>query len=207
MTLMVGLQDARRASDAAAEGAAAERDEDRIDIGEILQDLERNHAVAGQGCGFTRGIDIKSMRFVVNTRCDRAPPVVEGQLHDLRAESAQMIELGLRRVLRDHGGCGYSKPPGHPRYGDRAVARARGMNPLREGRRRLRQYSIADRAQLEGADRLHVFELEVNLPAGRCILRSHERGAQRYAGEPRARAFDISHGNTFDSVMHGVAVQ
>ena len=65
-----------------------------------------------------------------------------------------------------------------------AVARAAGVYPLRECRRRPAQHRVADRAQFEGGDGLQVLKLKKDLQARRRRMQRYDRGLhdQRPAG-------------------------
>ena len=51
-------QRAHGVRDTAREAAAAERHEDRVDVGQVLENLQRERAVPGERSGIAYGVDV-----------------------------------------------------------------------------------------------------------------------------------------------------
>ena len=107
------------------------------------------------------------------------PPAVEGHLDHPTAEALDGSDLGVgRRVGSDHG----ARDPQPARVPGRAlghVAGARREHACRQLPRAQLGHDVGRPADLEGADRLQVLELEIDLRLRVPEVEPHQRGADR----------------------------
>ena len=135
-------------------------------------------------------MDEQPVGLVVTGGGHDLPPALVGHLHDPAAEPLDRVELRLRRLLGGDDRCRDAELAGGPRDSLRHVAGADRDDALR----RLGRGRAADRirgaADLEGADRLQVLELEPDL-CRRVHLQTDERRADRGAGDRLPCALDL----------------
>ena len=96
--LRLGPQRRERAGDPGEETAAAPRDEHRVGIGKLLEDLEADRAVAGHHPLVLDGVHEEAVDALEPRLDDRLPPALVGHLDDAPAEALDRVELRLRRV-------------------------------------------------------------------------------------------------------------
>ena len=89
MTFTARSQRAHGVRDATGQTAAAERHEDRVDVGQVLENLQRDGAVPGQRSGIAHGVDVDAVELRVMTGSDGAPPLRERLRDDACIECAQ----------------------------------------------------------------------------------------------------------------------
>ena len=82
--------------DAGEQPAAAERRDHRIDVRQILDDLQRHRAVAADEVVVVERVHQPAGHAIGPVVLDRPPALVEGRLDDRRAEPLDRRELGLR---------------------------------------------------------------------------------------------------------------
>src|SRR5436309_15613095 len=128
-------------------------------------------------------------------RRDRLPPLLVGDLHDPAAETLDCGHFRLGRAFRDDDGAGHAelaRGPGHPLA---HVPRARRDDAVGE----LAWRNLLDRVQgapqLEGANRLEVLELEVDLGRSFRKLEPDERRPQHGPRDPFPRRGDLVEGD------------
>jgi hypothetical protein len=182
---------AQRGGDSAREPTSAVRRDDRVDVGQVFEDLERDRAVSCHDRFVAEGVDMEAVETLEGARPEHLVPLVEGDLDHLPAEPADRLDLGLRGRVRKDDRATDAELAGPPGDALRHVAGARGPDALLELLGRGEQERVPRSAQLEGADRLEVLELEVDLgrPVGE--LESNERRADDRAGEAIACGFDV----------------
>ena len=91
------------------------------------------------------------------------PPAVERNLDDAATEPLDRLDLGVGRVVRRDDGAGDPQAAGVPGGALRHVAGAGDEDALGQLGLRHRTHRIGGTADLEGADRLEILELEVDV--------------------------------------------
>src|SRR5262245_57821582 len=101
----------------------------------------------------------KSLTFVVSSRHDDLPPLIERHLDDRSAQPSDGLQFCLRGMIGDDGRAWNSESPGVPRHALGHIAGARGEDPIGKLNRCGLEHSIAAPPDLERANGLEVFEL------------------------------------------------
>ena len=189
--LRAGPERLDRAGDSGGQPAAAVRDHDRIRVGQVLQYLQPDCAVAGHHRRVLDRVHEQSVQPVEVAGDDDVPP---GVVRDLQHPAAQPLDrgdLGLGRVI-GHDDSGRDAELAR-RPGDALghVPRAGGDQALgpRAGRREHDRVGRA--ADLERVDGLQVLQLEVDLGRGVLDVQAHQRRADHRTGDPRPRGLDL----------------
>src|SRR5262245_37878184 len=182
---------ADRGRDPTGEPAASVRRDDRVDLGQVLEDLERDRAISGHDRVVAEGVHVKAVEALKRTRAEDLVPLVERDRDHVGTQAPDRRDLGLgSRVRKDHGAV-HPEPLRPPRDALRHVSGARGPHAVLELFGRGEQERVARAAQLEGADRLEVLELEVDLRRRVLELEADERRADDRAGQALAGSFDL----------------
>src|SRR5438105_7827143 len=188
--LRARAQRARGRGDPGCQTSTTERHDDRVDLRQILEDLEPDGAVAGHDRGVAEGVHEQAVDAVATMGAERVEPLVVRHRNDLASHALHGRELRGRSALRYHDGAGDAEAVRVPGDALRHVARARGPDTARELRARRERHGVARAADLEGADRLKALELEVDI--GRRIgVQAHERRPYRGVGDAAARGSDV----------------
>jgi hypothetical protein len=136
-------------------------------------------------------VDEEALDARVAPLLERLPPAVERHLHVGAAEALDGRELRLGRMIGDDHGEGDAQLARRPADALRHVAGARRQDAGGEAVARRLRHRVVGAPDLEGADRLEVLELEVDL--GRRVVHreADERRAHGGAGDCLARAADV----------------
>src|SRR5713226_9419652 len=187
----LGTKAPYRGSDAAAQPAAAKWNEHCIHVGEVLEDLKADGAVAGHDVHIARRVDeMSGLERRVAMGRHHVPPFVVRQRDRLRPESLDGFQLHARGAVRDDRGAPDAKPPGVPRETLGHVAGAGCVDAGRQRRRIEHSERIRAAPNLERADRLQVLQLQVEL-ARAAVLQSDQRGGRQDPGEALARLLHV----------------
>src|SRR6185295_4528491 len=81
--------------DTTGQAAAAERHEDRIDVGHVLENFGRNRAVCSESCRIAYGVDVDTLELRRAAGGDSTPPLIERLSDDARIERAQEPKFGF----------------------------------------------------------------------------------------------------------------
>ena len=179
-----------RSGAAGEQAAAADRDDQRIEVRRILQHLQRQRALAGDHAEVVVGMDedqlpLRRQRLGMRGGLGQGLAVQ----HDMRAPGRGARHLGRRREFRHHDGGGDAGQAGMPRHRLGVVAgRHRDDAALALALGQQRQ-AVGRAALLEGAGDLQIVELQHHLGAGGARNRvAGQRGrAQHAAGDPLGR--------------------
>ena len=137
-------------------------------------------------------MDEETLQPVEAVGQDDLPPLIEGQLDVLGAETLDRLELRLGRVVRHDDATGNAElvrgvcqTLGH-------VPGACGVHTLGKHLGARQPHGIRRAADLEGSDRLEVLELQVDL--GRCVLdvQTQKRCPQRQVRDSRPGRADLA---------------
>ena len=164
---MPGLSCARRGRDAADQPAAADGDDQRVEVGLRAQHLDAYRALAGDDQLVVERVD-EGQALLVGELQRVLARLVEGVAvqHDLGAEAARALDLDHRRRQRHHDHRAQAQPLRVVRHTLRVVAGRRGDDALDrlpdvDQRRQLVQRA----ALLERRGELQVLELQEDLRA------------------------------------------
>ena len=189
---LAGRRDrAQRRGDSAREPASAVGRDDRVDVGQVLDDLEPDRAVPGHDRVVAEGVHVEAVETLERARAEDLVPLVERDRDHLSAQPPDRRDLGLRSRVRKDDRAAHAELARPPGDALRHVARARGPHAVLELLRRGEQERVPRAAQLEGADRLEVLELEVDLRRGLVELEADERSADDRAGQALAGGLDL----------------
>ena len=160
---------AHRRADAAQQAAAADRADDRIDVGKVFENLESQRRVADDESVVVEGVNESAAHAGRGMCFDRLPALVVGRGHQRGSQPANGVDLRSRRGVHHHHRAGNAGVPGSERD---ALA---GVSALTVRRRR-RSSTLSCRTALrlrilKRADRLQRLELEEDL-RGRRMSRS-----------------------------------
>ena len=159
----VRLQLAYRRRDARQQSAAAERRDDRVDVRKILEDFEPRRRVAGDEPVVVERMNEMAGHPIRSVRLDGPPAFVVRRAHDGGAEAFDRANLRIgRRVHHHHRAARADFPCGEGDALSR-VAGAHGPHAFAELLRRQLTDHVIRAADLERADWLKHFELQVDL--------------------------------------------
>ena len=162
--LDVRIDELRRKRDARSEAAAANRAEDRVDVLERVDDLERRRALAEQDLQVVERMDVDVAVLLLEFEAVRVG-IIEAvtMQHDFCAERARALDLEDRRRRR-HADDGLDaellRCIGHAL---RVVAGRSRDDALRALLRRELADLVVGTAELEGTRMLKIFRLEVDI--------------------------------------------
>ena len=161
--------------DAGKQPAAAERCDDRVDVGKVLENLEAGRSVAADEMVVVERVYEVALHPIRAMLLDRAPALVEGRLHDGGAEPADGAKLRLRRRVHDEDAAARAQLL--RREGDAlgGVPRTDRPDALAQLARRQLAHGVVGAADLERADGLQGFELEVDLGLSGRSRQTNER--------------------------------
>src|SRR5581483_4749541 len=165
------------------EPASAEGDDHRIHIGQVLEDLEADRAVARHHRLVLHRVDERSRRPVEARLLERLPPALERHLDRPAAQPLDRRHLRLRRVLGDDDRRPHARLAGRPGNPLCHVARARGDDARADRLRSRRTHRVDGAPDLERADRLHALELRPQLARRLGCLQPDERRPHGSAGD------------------------
>ncbi len=171
--------------------AAPERDDDGVDVGEVLENLEPDRSVARHHRLVLDRVHEQPLDAGHRRGDDRLPPLVVGHLDHPATEALDCVELGLWGVVGDGDRRRQPELSRHPGDALGHVARAGGDQPAAPCLRVRAADRVARPADLERADGLQGLELEIDL--GRRVVdgQAHERGAHDEVGDPLAGGLDV----------------
>jgi len=161
-----GPQRLDRAGDARGQPAAAVGDHDRVRVGQVLEYLQPDRAVAGHHPGILDRVHEQPVHPVDAVGHDGVPPVVVRDLHDPAAQPFDRGDLGLGRVVGHRDGGRDAEFACRPRDALRHVARAGGDQALGPRVSRRQHDRVGRAADLKRVDGLEVLQLEVDLGRG-----------------------------------------
>ena len=113
------------------------------------------------------------------------------QLDRRRAIPDDVRQLHPRHKVRNVDSRWNPERAGRPGDGLRHVAGAHGPDAVRQGGFALLRHRVVGAAQLEGANRLQAFQLEVDLRAEIVRIKPHQRRAENDAPRPLTRGADL----------------
>ena len=176
------------------EAAAADRHDDRFDVGRLLEDLEPHRALAGDHVGVVERVDEREAVARGDFAGVRARLGQVGAVQDdVGAELAAVGHLDQRREHRHHDGRGNAEQLRVIGDALRVIAGGRGDHAALALLGRQLQQRVARAALLEAAGALQVVELAVDVRAGE--LRQRDRlDARRVvdaAGDAFPGGFDV----------------
>ena len=182
----------QRGGDAAGEPAAAERDDDRVHVREVLEDLEADRAVSGDDGRIADGMDEEALDPGIAVVLEDLPPAGVGELDGRGAQAldrARAWSAARCRGRRPCTGCrGAARSSRRPAP---CCRRSPCRRPSRAASRRRERHGVAGAAQLERADRLQVLELQPDLRRRVLDVQPDERRADRRSGDASARGADV----------------
>jgi len=180
-----------RCRDAAAQTAAAEWNENGIHIGQVLEDLEPDRAVAGHHIDIADRMDERSrLQWRVSVLDENVPPLVVRQRDRFRSQALDRLELGVRRAIGHDDGASNSESPRIPRDTLRHVPGAGCVHARLQRAGIEHRYRIGGAANLERSDRLQVLELEIEL-AGASVVQTNQRRARHDAVHALTGILDV----------------
>ena len=148
------------------ETAAADRYNDDVDIGQILDDLETNRALTGHDKRIlVRMHECEAALFAQLLHLLERLEHVAVQ-DDFSAVASAGIDFGLRRVRRHDNRAGNSFSSGAVGEGLRMIAGGDADHAARFFLRAQMMQAVEDTARLEGAGFLKAFGLEIHITAG-----------------------------------------
>jgi cysteine desulfurase family protein (TIGR01976 family) len=180
-----------RAGDADRQPAAAVRDHHRVRVGQVVEDLQADRAVAGHHRRVLHRVHEQPLYPVDVTGGDDVPPFVVRDLDHSAAEALDRGQLGLGRMVRDHDRGRDAERAGRPRDALGHVPRAGGDQPLGPGVGRREHDRVGRSADLERVDGLEVLQLEVDLRRGPFDVQRHQRRPDHRARDARPGRFDV----------------
>ena len=133
----------------------------------------------------------QALEPLVRASPEDLPPLVERDLDDLRPEPRDGGDLRLRSRVRDHDRAAKAEAPGPPGDSLRHVAGACRPDSACELLRGSERQGVARASQLEGADRLQVLELQIELGGRVGDFEPDERRAEDCAREALACGLDL----------------
>ena len=195
--------------DARDQSAAADGDDDRVEVGGLLQHLQPQRALAGDDVRVVERMDQNASALRRQTLRE-----VEGRRQALALqqhfgpEDAGLLHLGVRRRARHHDGDRDAEPPTMVGERLRVVACGHGDNARLPRRRREQQQPVQRAPLLERRGELLVLELEVDvrrqLRGQR--LRLGKRRAQNSVADPGVGGADVverdGHAASFNPTIH-----
>ena len=158
-----GLQRHRRAGD---QPAAADWRDHGVNVRQVVDDLQADRPVAADEAIVVEGMDELALHPIGLVALDGAPAFLVRHLDDPGAEPLDGAKLGgRRRVHHEHAGraAGLSRRQGHALGRIPGAHRPDAAGPLR---RREVADGVVGAADLERADRLQRFELEIQVSRG-----------------------------------------
>jgi soluble lytic murein transglycosylase-like protein len=191
---------AEAARDPGQESAAADRDNDGVELGQILREFQPDRAVAGHDRVVLDRVDEEPLGAVEPRLDDRLPPALVRHLDDAAAEPPDRVQLGLRRVVGHDDRRRHPELPRRPRDALRHVSGARCHDPARDRLASRGPDRVDGAADLERADRLQVLELEPDLCRRVVDGKPDERRPDRGPLDPPAGGLDLGERD------HGVTV-
>ncbi len=193
--LRLGRERVERARDPRRQPAATPRDEHGIDAIELLDELEPDRAVTGHHGRVLHRVDEEPLHVraqVALLVClHGSPPLLPRHADDSPAEALDGGELARGGVVGNDDRGRDAELARHPRDALRHVPRARRHEPFRESLARRAQHGVGRPAQLEGADRLQVLELQPDLCRRVVELETHERSSDDRACDALTRRLDV----------------
>ncbi len=122
---------------------------------------------------------------------ENAEPGFERSLDHAGAEPLDGGQLGFRRMIRRDDGALHAQPAGVPGDALRHVAGAGGPDPLCQLLARHGEHGVTRAAQLEGANRLQILELQVDLTWSILEIQLDQRDAQHRVLRSLARGANL----------------
>src|SRR5438876_2099456 len=189
-----------RRRNARAQPTAAERDDDRVGIGQVLEDLQPDRAVPRHHRRIRERMDERPPfeRRVRPADAD-LPDLVPRELNDRRPEPPDRGELRRRRGVRDDRGARDSEPSRMPREGLGHVAGAAREHAVTSLFRRQEGDRIACTPDLERPGRLQVLQLQVDLRRRIVDIQADERRPDDQAFDALSGGLD---GREVEHVLH-----
>ena len=86
----------------AQQTTAAERRDDRVDAGQVLQQLEADRAIAADEQVVVEGMDEVPLHAIGSMLLDRAPAFVVGRLDDRRTVTLDRLQFERGRRIHHH---------------------------------------------------------------------------------------------------------
>ena len=189
------------ARDTRQQPAATEGRDDGVDVRQVFEDLETDRAVAADEVIVVEGMDEVSLHAIGAMLLDRAPALVEGRLHDRRAEPLDGAQLGLGRRVHHQDAAAGADLSRRERDALRGVPGTDRPHAVCEFGRRQLAHGVVGATDLEGSDRLQRFELEKHFGLSRCRRQRHERRAYGRLVDARGR---VTNGVDGDASGHCV---
>ena len=190
--------------DAADQPAAADRRHDRVEIGPVGEEFERDRPLAGDDRRIVIGVDKGEPVFMGERlgRFARGDEAVALQ-HDIGAQAFCALDLDERGAFGHDDSCRDTEAPGvigHPLGMIAGRHRDDAGLPLRRAEG---QQFVQRAALLERAGAVQGFELQMDLAAGELgqPRRGDGRRALHRAGDRRGGAADI--GDRYRQIIHG----
>jgi hypothetical protein len=160
-------------------------------MGQVLEDLEPDRPVAGHHRVVAEGVHEPAVQALVLVCPKRLVPLLERDRDHVRAEPPDRGDLRLWSRLGEHDRAVHAVLTRPPRHALGHVPGARRPDSVLELVRRGERQRVPRAAQLEGADRLEVLELEVDLRRRVFDLEPDERGADDGSGQALPGRFDL----------------
>ena len=146
--------------DPAGEAAAAPGNHHGVQVRKVFEQFQGDGAVAGHHVEIVEGVDEGGLDAGVGAGFEGAPPVGERREDDAPAQAFDGADFGGGRGIgRDDGG-GHADAARAERDALRHVAGGRSQHAAIEEMPRSPRHDVGGAADLEGADRLEVLELQ-----------------------------------------------
>ncbi len=195
--LRIGRDSPERARHSRGQPAAAPGDQHRVDVLQLLGELEADGAVSGHDRRVANGVDevaVDALQLgerLLAVAVHRRPPRLPGHAHHATAQALDGCELCGGRVVGDDDRGRNTERARHPRHTLGHVARARGHDSFGELGAWCAEDRVRGAAQLEGADRLQALELEPDLRRGVVQVQADERRPDDGVRDPGSRPLDV----------------
>ena len=191
-----GPDAAQRERDSRGQAAAADRNDHRAEVVDLVRELEPDRPLAGDHDGILERMDERrsGLRGVLERLAHRVLEGVAGEL-DRGAVVAGRVHLRHRRLRRHEDGRLDAFLARRPRDGLAVVARARGHDSGSSLGLAQALHLVDGAADLERARALEVLRLQEDgspRPARERLRAVHRGDADALAREPLARGLDVS---------------
>ena len=183
-----------RAAHTAHQPPAADRDEDRFDLGAIPDDLEAHRTVPNPDVAIRPWVNERVRLAFPKTLLEKSKNLDHGHEDRFAAVSTDGVDLGGRSRIRHDAARGHTEVSGDPREGLSRVAGTHRTQSSGSIVRSKGRDGIEHAADLERRDGLVNLELEQDVIAPVETVKRDERRMHRDVGQTLGRVFDFGNG-------------